>query len=160
MGFVVNTLTNGVYQGSVYGGPVIQAPFKAVNHHGYVYAKLSGTYTFSVPASDDITLVWLGDNAYTAYTRENAGLVQDYVQFGGVTQTYTIDLVAGTYTPLRILAVNGQEVFSFALTIQAPDGSLILSDSTFSGSPYLVQFSCDNTALPFPPFGQEIVTVS
>jgi len=127
----------------------------AVNHRGYFYAQQSGTYTFRTPASDDITIFWFGDLAYSGWTRGNADIVQPYTrpQLNAVTVTRT--LIQGQYYPFRIVFGNGVQVARFYFEVFAPDGSLIVSNST-SGTKYLVQYACDQDLAPqFQPFGQE-----
>lgn len=126
-----------------------------LNHRGYIYAQQTGTYTFSTTNVDDIVIVWVGALAYSGWTRANAQLVQAYAAKGTAGSSYSTQLVAGQYYPLRIIFGNAQEVTAFQITVTAPDGTVFLGPSS-GASPYLVQYSCDKTAAPpFPAFGSE-----
>jgi hypothetical protein len=142
----------------VYGkGPVFPASNITINHRGYLYAKESGNYTFSAPSVDDILLLWLGAHAYNDYTRSNADLVQNYInpRDGSSATTYTVYLKANTYTAFRFMFANAQGKGDYALRLTAPDGSAIIDGTTTQQSPYLVKYSCDCSAPPFPAFGND-----
>ncbi|KAM0327485.1 hypothetical protein ACHAQA_005773 [Verticillium albo-atrum] len=130
--------------------------FTAVNHRAFLYAPETGTYQVTVPNSDEITLVWLGDKAISTWTRPNADLEQDFntVAAPADTQVFDIQLTAGTYTPFRLLWANAQGEFSFVARITAPDGQVIV-DGDGSNSDYLVRFACDMSTPEFPPFGAD-----
>lgn len=138
-------------------GPKFTTTNITINNRGYLYAKESGNYTFSAPSVDDIFLLWLGPDAYNNYTRRNANLVQNYINpaAGSSATTYSIYLQKGTYTPIRFIYANAEAGGNYALTLTAPDGSVIISSNTEQTSPYLVQFSCDGSAPRFPPFGDD-----
>ncbi|ODQ50619.1 hypothetical protein SAICODRAFT_46808, partial [Saitoella complicata NRRL Y-17804] len=146
------------YSYSLYGAPARNTDYIALNHRGYLFARQTGTYTFITPDSDDITIFWLGPQAFSGYTRQNANILQPY-NFEGADSHVTaqIDLVEGQYYPFRILYGNGQGNAQFAFNVYAPDGSLIISrDTSKAASPYLVQFSCDGITAPtYPAFGFE-----
>ncbi|EGY18596.1 uncharacterized protein VDAG_09122 [Verticillium dahliae VdLs.17] len=129
--------------------------FTAVNHRAFLYAPVTGTYTITVPDSDEITLVWLGDKAISTWTRANADLEQDYNTVDGPEETtvFRIQLQAGTYTPFRLLWANAQGELSFIARVQAPDGRII-EDGDGSDSDYFVRFACDMSTPEYPPFGQ------
>ncbi|KAH6701683.1 GLEYA domain-containing protein, partial [Verticillium dahliae] len=130
--------------------------FTAVNHRAFLYAPVTGTYTVTVPVSDDITLVWLGDKAISTWTRANADLEQNYNTVTGPEDTvvFTIQLQAGTYTPFRLLWANAQGRLAFIAQVQAPDGRIIV-DGDGSDSSYFVRFACDMSTPEYPPFGQD-----
>jgi hypothetical protein len=154
---VVNyNYASGAPDQSFYGGPTHSIQFIALNHRGYLYTLVAGTYNITVQQSDDITFVWLGAKAYTNYTRANADIVQGYIASGNNFLTYSVTYAAGLYVPLRVLAVNGQGAIALNFKITAPNGAAIVGTSTTQGSPYLVQFSCDGVTAPqFPAFGME-----
>nr|RBQ95086.1 hypothetical protein FVER53263_05717 [Fusarium verticillioides] len=124
--------------------------YRAVNHRAYLYAPESGDYVVTIPNSDEITLIWFGDNALSGWTRENANLEQDYP--GGTSKSYTIHLEAGTYTPFRLLWANAQGDLNFIAEVQAPDGTVIVNGDG-SDNKYFVRFACDESTTPFPEFG-------
>lgn len=99
--------------------------------------------------------MWIGENAYNGrYIRLNASLEQGYTSGVG-TKSYKITLEAGKYYAFRILVVNGQGAASFALSVSAPDGTVLISPNTDAETPFFVQFSCDGTSPAFQPFGKE-----
>ena len=150
---------NGGNAVSIYGRSVPNAAaYQGFNHRGYLFAKLSGTYTFQFLSSDDISLMWLGPNAYgPLYNRANANIIQNYVvaNSGSTRETYTANLIQGSYTPLRVLWANAGGDASFSLQIYAPDGELI-TNGTNTNSPYLVQFACNSLLAPqYVAWGRE-----
>ncbi|KAG9718134.1 hypothetical protein KCU73_g15175, partial [Aureobasidium melanogenum] len=143
-----------VGQISIYGSTqTFESDYFTLNHVGYIFAQTSGTYTFTLTQPDDIALLWLGSNAYSGWTRDNADATA--VIFGNPSASATVDLVQGQYLPFRVVFGQAQGAVSFYLTLTAPDGTVILNSDT-SNSPFLVQFSCDGTSAPaFPAFGSE-----
>lgn len=67
---------------------------------GYFLASYTGTHTFYL-ACDDGGWMWIGPTALSGYTTSNA-LVKNGGQHAVVETNATINLVAGTYYPLRI----------------------------------------------------------
>lgn len=128
-----------------------------VNHRGYVYAKEDGDYTFTIVQTDDISLLWVGPNAYRRFTGANANVVQSFVARGtGVPKVYKVTFQAGKYYPIRVLYGNGGGAGNLGMTLIGPDGTVIIGDDALAESPYLVQFSCDGVTAPkFPAFGKE-----
>lgn len=141
----------------IYGKPRINAQNLAVIHRGYLYAPETGSFEFSMPAVDDITLLWVGEKAYSGWVRENANVVQPYVANGRDTKTFRVFLTQGEYVPIRIVWGNGQTDAKFDFTIKGPNGDPVLSSDT-GESPYLVQFGCgadEQKAPKFAPWSQE-----
>lgn len=125
----------------------------ALNHRGYIFAQLTGDYTFTFPQPDDIVMLWVGEKAYTGWTRDNADAIN--IVNEGQTVTFTATFEAGVYYPIRIVFGQAQGPASFSASVSAPDGTVILSSSS-GPSPFLVQYSCDGVLAPqFEPFGAE-----
>jgi len=143
-----------VGQISIYGSTqTFESDYFTLNHVGYIFAQTSGTYTFALTQPDDIALLWLDQNAYSGWTRDNADAIA--VIHGNPSASATVDLVQGQYLPFRIVFGQAQGAVSFYLSVTAPDGTVILNSNT-PGSPFLVQYSCDGTSAPaFPAFGSE-----
>lgn len=68
---------------------------------GYLKSDYTGTWTFTM-SSDDGSALWIGPTAATGYTITNA-LIKTNI--GSVTGT--IDLIAGSYYPIRLIYGNG-----------------------------------------------------
>ncbi|KAL2678361.1 hypothetical protein Neosp_009107 [[Neocosmospora] mangrovei] len=134
------------------GSPSQRWQYKAVNHRGFLYAPVTGTYKVTIPNSDEITLVWFGDKAISEWERENADLEQDYP--GGTSKSFDIELEADTYTPFRLLWANAQGELNFVAEVQAPGGQIIVNGDG-SDNQYLVRHGCDNNTPTYPPFGQD-----
>ncbi|KAK6351456.1 hypothetical protein TWF718_004616 [Orbilia javanica] len=131
------------------------ADLVAINHRAYIFAPEDGTYTFSLPSSDDITLLWVGSKAYSGWNRQNADIVQQFVASGSTPVVFRTDLKKGTYTPIRIVWANRGGAGNFKLRIVAPDKSLLLSEDSESND-YIVQYSCDGYSAPkYPDWGFE-----
>ncbi|THX71550.1 hypothetical protein D6D05_08214 [Aureobasidium pullulans] len=113
----------------------VPASYFVLNHRGYIFAQVDGDYTFTTSQVDDITFLYLGDDAIRGYGLNNFD--------------------AKAYLPFRLVfgQQGGPVVFSFSIT--APDGTVILDAGT-QDSKFIVQYSCDGTTAPaFPAWGQE-----
>ena len=145
---------------NIYGNTPTNYQFVTVNHRGYIFAEQSGQYTFSFPSCDNIVMFWLGPTAYTDYTRANANIIQPWTASGTTAVTYQTTLTQGTYYPIRIIFANGGGPGNMQISITAPDGKVIV-DNTTGPSTMLVQFSCDGVSAPkFPALGAEASTSS
>ncbi|KAF3069275.1 hypothetical protein CFAM422_007397 [Trichoderma lentiforme] len=139
---------------SVYGSPPLSESDFVLNYRGYIYARQTGTYTFTLNLVDDAAYIWIGPEAYSGWTGDNADLKAVYNN-GPVTGTFTADLQEGQYYPFRIVYGQGPRIAEFDITVSAPDGTTFLSSNT-TGSPYIVRFSCDRATAPrFSSFGFE-----
>lgn len=139
---------------SIYGSSqTFRSAYFTLNHVGYIFAQVTGTYTFTLSNVDDIVFLWHGDKAISGWTRDNADVTAIYSVLP--TSAGTVDLVQGQYLPFRIVFGNAQGAIKFTVQLAAPDGTVIL-DSNTQDSKFLVQYSCDGVAAPvFPPFGSE-----
>ncbi|THX08353.1 hypothetical protein D6D18_01784 [Aureobasidium pullulans] len=128
-----------------------------LSHKGYFFAQVSGYYNFTIKDADDIAYVWMGDAAYSGWTGGPSG--GNYVAKARCcwppenTNTTTYWMEAETYVPFRIVLGQQDGSTSLGLTITAPDGTVILQ--TGKESDYVVQYSCDESAPPFPDWGYE-----
>ncbi|CAD0092971.1 unnamed protein product [Aureobasidium vineae] len=133
-----------------------------IDHTFYVFARQDGYYSFNIPYTDDIQMVWYGDKAVSGWTRGNADIVQFWSsQIATQTpQTIAVYLTTGSYLPIRVMFANGGGAGELDFNIYAPDGSVLLASNrglgTGSSSIDIVQFPC-NSALgaKFPAWGSE-----
>lgn len=141
----------------IYGSPgTFASTYFALNHRGYIHALQGGTYTFTSHHSDEIILYWIGSKAYSGWTRSNADL-EDAVfsPTSGELLSFTKELQQGQYYALRIVYANAQTGSLEAISVTAPDGTVILGPNS-APNPYIIQYSCNGTEAPaYPPFGQE-----
>jgi len=77
----------------------------SIQYKGYFLATYTGTHTFYL-SSDDGSFMWIGLTALSGYTTSNA-LVQNGGLHSQQEVSATINLVAGTYYPIRIQFGNG-----------------------------------------------------
>jgi len=141
---------------NIYGNRPSNTEYVTVNHRGYVFAQQAGEYTFTIPSSDDITLLWVGPTAYSGWSRANAKIIQPFVSSGATPISYKETFTAGQYIPIRIMWAIGGGPRQFSLELKAPDGTVIIGGKDAKGSLFLVQYSCDRTSAPrYPPFGSE-----
>jgi hypothetical protein len=77
----------------------------SIQLEGYFLASYTGTHTFYLN-TDDGGWLWIGLTALSGYTTANA-LVKNGGQHGVQEVSATVNLVAGTYYPLRIQFGNG-----------------------------------------------------
>ncbi|MCJ1404873.1 hypothetical protein MMC11_008099 [Xylographa trunciseda] len=141
---------------TIYGNTPNNYEYVTVNHRGYIFAAQSGEHTFSFTSVDNIVMFWLGPKAYSGYTRANADIIQPWVAGASSAVTFKTTFVQGQYYPIRIIFANGGGPGNFKMSVQAPDGTVVVDDAT-GASKILVQFSCDGvSAPPFPAFGAEL----
>lgn len=131
----------------------------ALNHVFYVFAGHgTGYYYINLPAADDVTLLWVGPNALSGYTRANAQLLQTWSAPAPATLGFF--LTANTYTPVRLWFANGGGYGGFQFTLTAPDGATFLQTTPNSNAGVMnsdiVMFPCDTSkGAKFPAFGKE-----
>lgn len=141
----------------IYGSPGTFTPdYFALNHRGYIYALQGGQYTFTSLHADEIVLYWIGPKAYSGWTRADADLEDAYYSStSGQLISFTKELQEGQYYALRVVFANAQIGSNEAISVTAPDGTVILGPNSVP-NPYIVQYSCNGAeAPPYPPFGQE-----
>jgi hypothetical protein len=73
-----------------------------VLYTGYFLATYTGNWTFTL-TSDDGAYLWIGSNAVSGYTTDNASTTSTYNTMGTITSSIT----AGQYYPIRLLFGNG-----------------------------------------------------
>ncbi|KFY41684.1 hypothetical protein V495_04833 [Pseudogymnoascus sp. VKM F-4514 (FW-929)] len=138
----------------IYGNAPTDPNYTVINHRAYIFAQQSGTYTFRLPLVDDISILWVGPAAYSGFTRANANIVQSFVSGAQTPVTYTVTFEEGKYYPMRVIWANGGGAGVMSFELKGPDGKVIIDASTTEPSPFLVQYSCDETTAPrFAPFG-------
>jgi hypothetical protein len=133
----------------------VPASYFVLNHRGYIFAQVDGEYTFTTSQVDDITYLYLGDDAIRGYGLNNYDAEAYCCSPPANSASATYTLVTGQYLPFRLIfgQQGGPVVFSFSIT--APDGTVIL-DADTQDSDFIVQYSCDGTTAPaFPDWGQE-----
>ncbi|KAL7787731.1 GLEYA domain-containing protein [Trichoderma ceciliae] len=157
------------YVGGLYGqdskttGPIYDSTrnfnleFFALNHHAYIYACEAGTYSITIPYSNDGVYLWTGAKAYSGWTDENANAKALYNQPDHIAgrASFSLNIPANSYVPIRFFYGQAQYGGGFNFNITTPSGQVIVSNAeTFS--PYVVRYSCDGTTAPaFPAFGKE-----
>ncbi|KAH0011437.1 hypothetical protein KCU78_g10022, partial [Aureobasidium melanogenum] len=133
----------------------VPASYFVLNHRGYIFAQIDGDYTFTTSQVDDITFLYLGDDAIRGYGLNNYDAKAVCCSAPANSASATYSLTTGQYLPFRLVfgQQGGPVVFSFSIT--APDGTVIL-DANTQNSDFIVQYSCDGTTAPaFPAWGQE-----
>ncbi|KAM0433481.1 hypothetical protein ACHAPT_004361 [Fusarium lateritium] len=145
--------------GPIYGSTSdLDLDYFALNHHGYFYACETGTYKIDIPYANDAVYLWLGAKAYAGWTESNADAKARYNQPDHIAgrASYSIDIPAGTYVPIRFVYGQAQYGGGFYFTVTTPSGQVIVGNEEIS-SPYVVRYSCDNIVAPrYPAFGREI----
>ncbi|KIL87957.1 hypothetical protein FAVG1_08839 [Fusarium avenaceum] len=144
--------------GPIYGSSDLALDYFALNHHAYIYACEAGTYKFDIPYANDGVYLWVGAKAYAGWTDGNADAKALYNQPDHIagSASFTIDLPADVFIPIRIVYGQAQYGGGFTFTITSPSGKILL-DSGAASSPFIVRNSCDGVSAPqYPQFGQEI----
>lgn len=100
--------------------------------------------------------MWIGPNAYSGWTRQNANLEQVWVAAGVAPQEYKTTMEKGKYYPFRFMWANTGGPGGFVFKVTAPDGTVIIDDQTTS-CPYFVKYGCksEHNAPKFADFGAE-----
>ncbi|KAG6039300.1 hypothetical protein E4U41_002997 [Claviceps citrina] len=133
---------------SLYGQPV-STNLASVIHQGFLLAPETGNYTFTFGQADDIALVWLGQNAYTGWTRANADIERTYIPPPG-DETQTVrHLEKGTYYPVRVAWGDKGGNTAMSVKIMAPNGT----ELTGQDGGYFRTEACDGSYGKFPPYG-------
>ena len=92
---------------------------------GRFLANVTGLYAFFT-ISDDASELWIGPSAASGYTLLNA-VVNNSTTHGAVERSGTINLVAGTYYPIRI--IYGEDGGGESLTVSfTPPGGIRTSN--------------------------------
>ena len=129
----------------------------ALNHRGYIFARITGTYTFQfLEGFDDISILWIGPNAYNGWSRSNADIVEAIGD--GQLEPIRLRLTAGSYTPIRILYGNAPGEAHLMMEITDPQGYTIVDRGGYTPTNYLVQYGCNEAAdlaPQYPAFGNE-----
>lgn len=122
-------------------------------HRGYVYAGQTGVYTFAIPGTiDDEVYAWVGATAVAGYSSANPSLQLSY----NLQQpSFQYSASAGDYIPLRVQFSQGPGLFTFALEVSQPDGSVLIASDGSSGLKNVVQFGCDGATTSWLPWGAE-----
>lgn len=85
---------------------------------GYFKATTTETYTFYT-TSDDASYVWIGNDALSGFTVENA-TVNNGGQHGSIEKSGTVNLVAGNYYPIRIQYGDGAAAEVLTVSFSTP----------------------------------------
>jgi hypothetical protein len=119
---------------------------------GYFRAPNTANYIFTA-AGDDSSALWIGDKAITAYTIDNADILNID---NNDTPSDPIALTAGQYYPIRVIYGNGPSGGYFELSWQddyesPPPGSITIQTSdlqyagaNWTGTPTLVESTYTN----------------
>ena len=135
------------------GSPQFNPNQVAIHQRGYIYAKYTGTYVFTVDLSDNEVVLWIGAKAYSGWEVANANSVNQL--YNKPTARITMDLVACSYTPLRVIGINGNGPMTYQFSVTDPKGYQIIGPSSVSNDAVLTH-SCDGKAAPpFAAFGKE-----
>ena len=101
----------------------------SVMWYGYFYATVSGTWTFYT-VSDDASYLWIGPTAATGYSTGNA-LIKNGGNHGMNEVSGTINLVVGTYYPIRIQFGENYGGDNITVSFTPPGGT-----RTYNGTGY------------------------
>lgn len=129
-----------------------------LQHRGWLYAPVTGTYAFTITNPNDSIYLWVGSDqtggAYTGWTNFNT-LIAGHPDSRPATYINYMQLNAGNYVPIRIMLVQWAGGAGYGIQIVAP-GGITLAESGKT-SKYLVRFDCGGEGLAprFVPWGQE-----
>lgn len=136
-----------------FNGPYESACSFYLQMRAYLFAPYTGTYEFSLTQGDDQAVAWIGEDAFSGFTNANSDVAYTCSATQGLTSVTKL-LLAGSYTPVRVVWVQKTAAGNVAFSIQDPFGNTIAGRG--DSDPLLVQYSCDATSAPaFAAFGSE-----
>ncbi len=130
-----------------------KSEYFVLDHFAYWTPKSAGTYTFTLPATDDSVYVWLGDKALSGYSEKNADLYNGF-SVPSRSWTYTVT-EPGKPIPLRIMLVEAELCYRISFNLKDPSGKVILSDTVKADE----QFNGCGAVSDFPYFDETIPPV-
>jgi hypothetical protein len=131
-------------------GQAVNINLASVIHQGFLLAPETGNYTFIFGQADDIVLVWLGENAFSGWTRANADIERTYIPPPGDETQTTRHLEQGTYYPVRVAWGDKGGSTALSVKIVAPNGT----ELTGQDGGYFRTEACDGSYGKFPAYGQ------
>lgn len=117
------------YNGSGYWVQVDKWDWLTMVIKGYFYAPTTGTYTFNL-TSDDGSYLWIGSNALSGFTTENAD-INNGGGHGMIKKSVNKSLTGGTYYPILIVYGEGAGGNNIVFSWVPPGGSETSSASGF-----------------------------
>lgn len=150
-GGINNPSTNAAILISIYGDPNFNATYFTLGQRGYLYAEQTGNITFTIGGVDDWLGIWLGQNAYSGWTKQNANFQVGYVTGPGTGTFKYLVSQPKTYIPFRMVFGQAQGAAVFNVTIANPDGTYIATPTTGYGKD-IVQYGCGNDYQLAPAF--------
>lgn len=116
----------GVSPPNIYGTTTAgDGTYFVVQHIGYFHPQKSGDYRIDVNDADDGMYMWLGPNAKSGWTSDNADV---YTGGGGTGKNpLHYQATAGEYVPFRATFVQAERCAFWNLTIQDPTGAYLES---------------------------------
>ncbi|EPS40483.1 hypothetical protein H072_5678 [Dactylellina haptotyla CBS 200.50] len=128
----------------------------ALMYRGFFWAPRAATYTFNFTNVHSGIWLWTGSTAYSGWdlTNFDVSAVMASPSSLPANASWTIELEAQSYTPMRILYGDGDAGGSFTLEITDEDGNYYLTQDQYSD--YLLGYVCDSDIEQFfTPWGQE-----
>ncbi|EPS35570.1 hypothetical protein H072_11090 [Dactylellina haptotyla CBS 200.50] len=135
------------------GLPRIGGPFASI-YRAYFYAPYTSTYNFSLSYADDTADLWVGDKAFTNWTRANAD-AESRFQNGYFFSVKMIPLTAGTYYPIRLAVGDVGGAIKYQLAITDVNTGFRFVRPDLPSSAYIVDETCASGVQPFNKWGEE-----
>lgn len=122
--------------------------YTAVQHVGYFHPSMSGRYTFTISQPDETDYFWLGLEAVSGYTAQNAKAVRSVNYY--LNPVYTYEATADEFVPIRYLHINTAGPSSWSFTVTDPSGRTVVSQySSLQGTE--IVSGCDASVVPNVP---------
>lgn len=130
---------------TIYGSAQPLSAFNfTLETQGYIVASVTGVYNIYITLADDGAFVWLGQQATSGWTRDNAQIAAFYDSNGPGTGSHDWYLTAGSVLPFRTMLAQEAQQAQFHMEVTLPDGTDYM-DSQSSANPNLIQYSCNST---------------
>ncbi|CRK10495.1 hypothetical protein BN1708_009922 [Verticillium longisporum] len=112
------------YGPNVVGGPETQLSRTIIDHRGYINPTTTGEYTIVIPYIDNSVFVWVGANAISGFTYDNAVLTRQEEE--RVYRAYKLTVTdTSAPVPFRLLWINYGGPGSLESYIYDPAGNEI-----------------------------------
>ncbi|KID74466.1 uncharacterized protein G6M90_00g084430 [Metarhizium brunneum] len=95
---------------------------------GYLVPKHTGSYTFNMWWTDDVSYLWVGEHARSEFSESNADLKVDYASidtFGKKRFSYSAE--QGKPVPIRVINVQAAGPYSLCFGVTDPTGQAVMN---------------------------------
>ncbi|KAK9442409.1 GLEYA adhesin domain protein [Metarhizium brunneum] len=117
----ITWITNQVLQ------PIPQNSF-FMSWTGYLVPKHTGSYTFNMWWTDDVSYLWVGEHARSEFSESNADLKVDYASINTFSKKrFSYSTEQGKPVPIRVINVQAAGPYSLCFGVTDPTGQAVMN---------------------------------